>query len=217
MTETTANQAGGGIGDSSQRPSHRDDFAWDRERSSSLKRSSVPESSLSADLAELRAKYEQRRASEYDSASTVITATQIASMLEGDVQTKAFEGPAVAVKGGGAKGLPGFVAVWKQRLSNRFVRPWRLFIAQGYTLEANTPVVVTWDLLLCACALFNAIWVPLALAMPAARWDTDFLLDGLLDAIFVLDVCFRFRVSFRDHGSRASRPTRNARIIHPGA
>ena len=62
-----------------------------------------------------------------------------------------------------------------------------------------------WELAVSAAALYNAVYIPLELAMPAARWsDTgaDLLLGYVLDAVFVLDVLLRFRVSFRDHGAR---------------
>ena len=63
--------------------------------------------------------------------------------------------------------------------------------------------VVIWDVAVSAFALYNAIYVPLALAMPAARWSdhgSDAVLEYCLDAAFLLDVLLRFRVSFRDHG-----------------
>jgi hypothetical protein len=45
-----------------------------------------------------------------------------------------------------------------------------------------------------------AVWVPLALAMPHARWSGDAPFGFLLDAIFIIDVLIRFRLSYRDHG-----------------
>ena len=76
-------------------------------------------------------------------------------------------------------------------------------MSRGYMIEAFSLPVVTWDIILSAAALYNAVYVPLALAMPGARWSddgTDALFGYLLDGIFVLDVFLRFRVSYRDHG-----------------
>ena len=65
-----------------------------------------------------------------------------------------------------------------------------------------------WDMLLSAAALYIAVYVPLALAMPAARWsDEDYVdkngggvapdvrLGYILDSVFVLDVLLRFRMN----------------------
>ena len=80
-------------------------------------------------------------------------------------------------------------------------------------MSAAVPVAL-WDLLVSAAALYNAIYIPLALAMPAARWSYDggdTTVAYILDAAFVVDILLRFRISFRDHGYPVFKPLRVAK------
>ena len=176
---------------------------------------------LSADLTELRAKYEQRRTSEHEQESTILTATQIASMLEGDDVDQAAGNNKSSTSKRAAEARKRELSIallgelqqpqsFGERVSaalHAYWRPvrqwWTRFVSRGYMIEAFSLPVVTWDIILSAAALYNAVYVPLALAMPGARWSddgTDALFGYLLDGIFVLDVFLRFRVSYRDHG-----------------
>ena len=159
---------------------------------------------ITADLAELRAKHEQRRASEADEPSTILTATQIASMLEGDVvmseedvnrprltrRASMMPMPGAAPPSKWIIRYDNFMnALWKQWTPIRTF--WDRFVQRGYMLEATSPLVVMCDCLLSVAALYNAVYIPLALAMPNARWSTDDADTNLgytLDAVFLLDV-----------------------------
>ena len=92
-------------------------------------------------------------------------------------------------------------------------RPPRLRAPSLCFMSAAVPVAL-WDLLVSAAALYNAIYIPLALAMPAARWSYDggdTTVAYILDAAFVVDILLRFRISFRDHGYPVFKPLRVAK------
>ena len=181
-------------------------------------RDSLLEYDLSADLTELRAKYEQRRSSEYDDARSVLTATQIASMLDGDTQVLSAD----LAPMGGAPGsrTAQHLAELKQRMSRQerlaqtastmvdrhFLQPYVQFQERKFLFDPNSSMIMLWDLALSLLALYNAVYMPLELAMPAAGWPGHKAFETLLDVIFMLDVCLRFRVTYRHHGDPVFKP-----------
>ena len=168
---------------------------------------------LSADLTELRAKFEQRRASECDDQATIITATQIASMLEGDMNS-------LAPAGAGAGISDRMRRLEQQRpqqtqrqqcieatfnlFERQCIKPYRRFVEQSFLFDPNATVLMIWEVVLSMFALYNAVYMPLSLALPAVNWPGHDIFEYLLDACFVLDCLVRFRVSYRDHGEPPS-------------
>ena len=164
---------------------------------------------LSADLTELRAKFEQRRASECDDQETIITATQIASMLEGDMQSLAPAGTSAGISDRVRRleqqrpqptHRQQCIEATVKLLERQFVKPYRRFVEQSFLFDPNATVLMVWEVVLSMFALYNAVYMPLSLALPAVNWPGHDIFEYLLDTCFVLDCLIRFRVSYRDHG-----------------
>ena len=128
-------------------PGSRDPGSRLRSNRSSVVGGRNSQTDISADLAELRAKYAQRRQSESDEQSTIITATQIASMLEGDVvmasdRNKRLPTTMAALPGDARKPLWAFAQECWQGFVARRMTPtvvgYQNFVKRGYMLEATS-------------------------------------------------------------------------------
>lgn len=67
-----------------------------------------------------------------------------------------------------------------------------------------------WDVLVVLCVCYSTAYLPLALVFVQARWSGHRALDGLIDAVLIIDVILRFCTTYVDRGYVVADPRRVA-------
>ena len=78
---------------------------------------------------------------------------------------------------------------------------WADFRSDGYTFQPNGYFIGCWEWSLCLTVLYSSFFGPLSMVFPETRWSGCLVLDGVISAFWMLDVCvIKHLTSFKEYG-----------------
>jgi len=93
-------------------------------------------------------------------------------------------------------------------ICKNFLLAWERFRRHNYILDHASRGMLMWDWTLAVCVLYTAIFLPLSIVFPKAKWPGSTQFDGTLDFLFAIDLVVKFRTSFPHQGFTVYNPSR---------